>query len=126
VYLDEQPITSIQGALDMHVYDIERVEALAGPQGTLYGASSEAGTVRIITNKPDSPLQGRLRFTGDTVRGQGGYVARASSTCRSPQRRDPLGWLAEHDAGYIDNIRVISPTRPPESARQHQPGTSGV
>ncbi|HEY8122267.1 MAG TPA: Plug domain-containing protein, partial [Myxococcota bacterium] len=51
-YLDEQPITTIQGALDIHLYDIERVEALAGPQGTLYGASSQAGTIRIITNKP--------------------------------------------------------------------------
>ena len=53
IYLDEQPITTIQGALDVHLYDIERVEALAGPQGTLYGASSQAGTIRIITNKPD-------------------------------------------------------------------------
>ena len=52
-YLDEQPITTITGALDLHIFDIERVEALAGPQGTLYGASSQAGTVRIITNKPD-------------------------------------------------------------------------
>src|SRR6185437_2274821 len=40
-YLDEQPITTIQGAMDVHLYDIARVEALAGPQGTLYGASSE-------------------------------------------------------------------------------------
>ena len=39
-YLDEQPITTITGALDIHVFDIARVEALAGPQGTLYGASS--------------------------------------------------------------------------------------
>ena len=53
MYLDEQPITTIQGALDIHIYDIDRVEALAGPQGTLYGASSQAGTIRIITNKPD-------------------------------------------------------------------------
>ena len=53
VYLDEQPVTTIQGPLDIHIYDIARVEALAGPQGTLYGASSEAGTIRIITNKPD-------------------------------------------------------------------------
>ena len=53
MYLDEQPITTIQGSLDIHMYDIQRVEALAGPQGTLYGASSEAGTIRIITNKPD-------------------------------------------------------------------------
>ena len=37
----------------MHLYDIQRIEVLEGPQGTLYGASSEAGTVRIITNKPD-------------------------------------------------------------------------
>src|SRR5229473_286293 len=54
VYLDEQPVTTVQGVLDIHIYDIARVEALAGPQGTLYGASSEAGTLRIITNKPDT------------------------------------------------------------------------
>ena len=54
IYLDEQPITTIQGALDIQPYDIARVESLAGPQGTLYGASSQAGTIRIITNKPDA------------------------------------------------------------------------
>jgi outer membrane receptor protein involved in Fe transport len=53
MYLDEQPITTIQGSLDVHLYDVARVEALAGPQGTLYGASSQAGTIRIITNQPD-------------------------------------------------------------------------
>ena len=52
-YLDEQPVTTIGGTLDVHIYDIARIESLAGPQGTLYGASSEAGTIRIITNKPD-------------------------------------------------------------------------
>src|SRR5262245_49710600 len=52
-YLDEQPITTIQGALDIHMYDVARVESLGGPQGTLYGANSQAGTIRIITNKPD-------------------------------------------------------------------------
>jgi outer membrane receptor protein involved in Fe transport len=53
VYLDEQPITTIRGPVDIHPYDLARVEVLAGPQGTLYGASSLAGTIRIITNKPD-------------------------------------------------------------------------
>ncbi|MBS0388713.1 MAG: TonB-dependent receptor [Proteobacteria bacterium] len=53
VYLDETPVTTISGVLDVHMYDIQRVEGLAGPQGTLYGASSMAGTLRIITNKPD-------------------------------------------------------------------------
>jgi iron complex outermembrane recepter protein len=52
-YLDEQPITTIGGTLDVHIYDIARIESLSGPQGTLYGASSEAGTIRIITNKPE-------------------------------------------------------------------------
>ena len=53
VYLDEQPVTTIDGTLDIHIYDIAPRRGAAGPQGTLYGASSEAGTIRIITNKPD-------------------------------------------------------------------------
>src|SRR3546814_10140955 len=48
------PITTIQGALDIHAYDLARVEALAGPQGTLYGASSMAGTIKLVTNAPDT------------------------------------------------------------------------
>ena len=39
-YLDEMPITTIGGTLDVHVYDMSRIEVLPGPQGTLYGASS--------------------------------------------------------------------------------------
>ena len=54
VYLDEQPVTTIGGNLDVHIYDIARIESLSGPQGTLYGASSQAGTIRIITNKPST------------------------------------------------------------------------
>src|SRR3954454_11910877 len=53
VYLDEQPVTTIGGTIDVHIYDIARIEVLRGPQGTLYGASSEAGTIRIISNRPD-------------------------------------------------------------------------
>ena len=77
IYLDEQPITTIQGALDVHIYDIARVEALAGPQGTLYGASSQAGTIRIITNKPDpSAFAAGYGLEGNTVDGGDiGYLA---------------------------------------------------
>ena len=53
VYLDEQPVTTINQILDVHVYDIARIETLSGPQGTLYGQGSQAGTIRIITNKPE-------------------------------------------------------------------------
>src|SRR5438874_9621926 len=106
VYLDEQPITTIQGALDLHVYDIERVEALAGPQGTLYGASSEAGTVRIITNKPDlSGFKAGYNLQGNTVRGEGGYVAEGfvNVPLSTNAAIRLVGW-AEHDGGFIDNV----------------------
>ena len=53
VYLDDIPVTTIGGLVDVHIYDVSRIEALSGPQGTLFGASSLSGTMRIITNKPD-------------------------------------------------------------------------
>ena len=52
LYLDEQPLQVPGRNLDVYVVDMERIEVLPGPQGTLYGASSQAGTVRMITNKP--------------------------------------------------------------------------
>jgi len=53
VYLDDTPI-SLQGQNpDLKIYDLERVEFIRGPQGTLYGASSMSGTIRYITQKPD-------------------------------------------------------------------------
>src|SRR5690606_21404438 len=53
VYIDETPITETQWTADLTMFDIERVEVLRGPQGTLYGAGSMGGAVRIILNKPD-------------------------------------------------------------------------
>ena len=107
IYLDEQPITTIQGALDVHLYDIQRVEALAGPQGTLYGASSQAGTLRIITNKPDaSAFDASYGLEVNSVDGGGmGYLAEGMVNLpindRSAVRL--VGWH-RHDAGYIDNV----------------------
>ena len=95
VYLDEQPVTTIQGPLDIHIYDIERVEALAGPQGTLYGASSEAGTVRIITNKPDpTGFKAGYDLQGNTVRGQGGYTAEGFVNMPLSARTRRCAWSA--------------------------------
>ena len=53
LYLDEQPVAMQGRNLDIYATDLKRVEVLPGPQGTLFGASSQAGTVRLITNKPD-------------------------------------------------------------------------
>ena len=52
LYLDEHPVSSSGRNLDVYAADIARVEVLPGPQGTLFGASSQAGTIRLITNKP--------------------------------------------------------------------------
>ena len=54
LYLDEQPVAFGGRNLDVYSADLSRVEVLPGPQGTLFGASSQAGTVRLITNKPST------------------------------------------------------------------------
>jgi len=106
-YLDDQPLTTILGAIDVHVYDIERVEALAGPQGTLYGASSESGTIRIITNKPDPSAfsaaydvqgsLGRRNAAGGQLEGYANIPLSDSAAVRI------VGWYT-YNPGYIDNV----------------------
>jgi outer membrane receptor protein involved in Fe transport len=107
IYLDEQPITTIQGALDIHLYDIARVEALAGPQGTLYGASSQAGTIRIITNRPDpAEFDAGYGLEVNSVDGGDiGYLAEGMVNLPINDRTAVrlVGWH-RHDAGYIDNV----------------------
>ncbi|HEY1606278.1 MAG TPA: TonB-dependent receptor [Allosphingosinicella sp.] len=107
VYLDEQPITTIGGTLDVHIYDIARIEVLRGPQGTLYGASSEAGTIRIITNKPDkSSFYGGIDTELNDV-DHGGVGGKVEGYVNAPIGGSAalriVGWY-ERDAGYIDNV----------------------
>jgi iron complex outermembrane receptor protein len=107
VYLDEQPVTTVGGALDVHIYDIARIESLAGPQGTLYGASSEAGTIRIITNKPDlKSTYGRLDGELNSVDhgGQGGKVEGMINLALTPNMAFRGVAFYQKDAGYIDNV----------------------
>lgn len=106
-YLDEAPITTIGGTLDVHIYDIARIEALSGPQGTLFGASSEAGTLRIITNKPDhTGFYGGLDVEGNSVKkgGQGGKVEGFVNAPLSDNVALRVVGFYQHDAGYIDNV----------------------
>ena len=71
VYLDESPISIALFTPDLELFDLERFEVLRGPQGTLFGAGSEAGTVRYITRQPQL---GRVEVVTDgTIEGvQGG------------------------------------------------------
>ena len=106
-YLDEQPITTVQGNLDVHLYDVARVEALAGPQGTLYGASSQSGTLKIITNKPDaSAFAAGYALEANTVESGGtGYVVEGFINYPiSDNAAIRLVAWDQENAGYIDNI----------------------
>jgi iron complex outermembrane recepter protein len=115
MYLDEQPITTIDGNLNLHLYDIERVEVLAGPQGTLYGASSQSGTIRIISNKPDLTKfsAGYDLDVNQVDHGGTGYSVEAyvNLPLTSYAAVRLVGW-DEYDAGYIDNVHgaVTFPT----------------
>ena len=107
IYLDEQPITTIQGALDLHVYDIERVEALSGPQGTLYGASSQSGTIKLVTRKPDpSGFSAGYGLELNSVKDGGiGHVAEGflNAPISDSAAIRLVAWQ-KRDAGYIDNV----------------------
>jgi outer membrane receptor protein involved in Fe transport len=106
-YLDEQPVTTIDGTPEVHIYDMARIEVLEGPQGTLYGASSQAGTIRLITNKPDpKKFAAGYDVSGSAVDHGGlgysveGFVNLPISPILAVRL---VGWDV-HDAGYIDNV----------------------
>jgi iron complex outermembrane recepter protein len=111
VYLDEIPVTGIGGTLDVHIYDVARVEALAGPQGTLYGASSLSGTLRIITNKPDpSAFSAAYDVKADKFgRGDGG--GQFEGYVNIPLAENiavRLVGFYDHQGGYINNVQTTN------------------
>lgn len=108
LYLDEIPITRDGQNPDVRLYDIERIEALSGPQPTLYGAGSQSGTLKIVTNKPDT------QSNGGSIMLEGGYLSEgeesynASGVANFVLIPDKLAvrlvGFYEHEGGYIDNI----------------------
>jgi outer membrane receptor protein involved in Fe transport len=106
-YLDEQPV-SMQGRnLDIFATDVQRVEVLPGPQGTLFGASSQSGTVRMITNKPDHVgfAAGADIDVGFT---RGGEQSTTVEAFLNMPVTDDLAFrvaaYSDHQGGWIDNI----------------------
>jgi iron complex outermembrane recepter protein len=107
VYLDEIPVTTIGNALDVHVYDIARVEALAGPQGTLYGASSLSGTLRIITNKPDPTAFSSSYDVKADKFGKGNGGGEVEGYVNIPLTEHMAVRLVgfyDHQGGYVNNV----------------------
>jgi outer membrane receptor protein involved in Fe transport len=81
-YLDETAMSYVPGYMpEVSLADIERVEVLRGPQGTLFGEGSEGGTLRVITRKPDSQkFFGRVKLGAYATSGGGeGYAAQINS-----------------------------------------------
>ena len=107
IYLDEQPVTAIGLNLDVHVYDVERIEVLMGPQGTLYGVASQAGNLRIITKKPNPEgFEAGFDLSADTISGGGnGYMAEGyvNIPLSSNAALRLVGWH-DSDGGYIDSV----------------------
>jgi len=108
LYLDEQPLTQFAVNPEPRLVDIERVEALAGPQGTLYGDSSQSGTLRIITNKPDpsefsagAEVMFRTGSDSDNSYDVNAYVNLPLVEDKFAIRL--VGFSAE-DGGFIDNV----------------------
>jgi outer membrane receptor protein involved in Fe transport len=105
-YLDDISI-NVNGLPDVHIYDIDRIEALSGPQGTLFGAGSLAGTIRVITNKPKlGEFSGGVDFEGNKF-GKGEWGGQAQGFVNVPLG-ETLAIRAmayyRHEGGYIDNV----------------------
>ncbi|HUI62838.1 MAG TPA: TonB-dependent receptor plug domain-containing protein, partial [Steroidobacteraceae bacterium] len=108
VYLDEQPVTTIGNNLDVHMYDIARVEELSGPQGTLFGSSSLGGTLRIITNKPSTDrFEAAYSLDGNMLPGAGSKGGKVEGYVNVPVSNNAavrLVAFTEHDGGYVNNV----------------------
>jgi iron complex outermembrane recepter protein len=108
VYLDEQSGQVPGRNLDIYAADLERIEVLEGPQGTLFGAGAQAGVVRYITNKPKLDTTEAIVNAGYATTAHGDPSSNVDATINLPLISDTLGVRAviynEARGGYIDNI----------------------
>lgn len=116
VYYDEAVISGSNAndgggfQSDIRLYDLERIEVLRGPQGTLYGAGSMSGTIRFITNKPDlDDFSGYVKGEISTTR-NGGENYNINGALNLPIVENKIalrlvGWGVD-DSGFVDQVRV--------------------
>lgn len=116
VYYDDAVITGFNPEddgggrnADVRLYDVERIEVLRGPQGTLYGEGSMSGTIRVITNKPDTEsAYGAFEADGAWAE-QGGGSYKFNGFANLPASETfairAVGWY-EDEEGFVDNVRL--------------------
>ena len=116
-YFGESPVGGLGlwgGSADPKLVDMERVEFLRGPQGTLYGSSALSGALRNIPNKPDlETLGGNIKATYSSMTNGGGNNSKVEGVINVPLVEDVLAIRAvafrHYDSGYIDNIVESDP-----------------
>lgn len=123
-YLDEQPLAQPGRNLDVYAADLERVEVLSGPQGTLFGASSQAGTVRLITNKPKIGVEEATFRAGSSFTDGGEASFNVEAVYNAPIGENTAirgVFYYDQQGGYIDNVAGTRTAE--ESARFRPSGT---
>lgn len=112
IYLDDVSLTTrnlySQGSAEPRFFDIDRVEVLRGPQGTLYGASSLGGTIKFIGNQPDAKAFSASTFAELSTTSHGGTNGKAQAVLNVPLVKNEtalrIGIQAGHDSGTIDQV----------------------
>jgi iron complex outermembrane receptor protein len=107
VYLDEQSAQLPNRNLDVYAADLDRIEVLEGPQGTLFGAGAQAGVLRYITNKPKLNVTEATANAGYETTAHGDQSSDLDATINIPIVADTLAVRAviydEKRGGYINN-----------------------
>lgn len=107
VYLDDQPMTANSQQVGVRPIDLERVESLPGPQGTLFGSSSQTGTLVFVTNKPDTSGFGAALDTevSTTRGGEESYDlnGHVNIPVTDTLAIRVVGYYSA-DGGYVDNV----------------------
>src|SRR5690606_12657597 len=110
IYIDELPISANGNStvLDPSLYDVERVEFLRGPQGTLFGSGSLAGALRILTRAPDPNVFEGSVLVDLGMTGSNSLRQRYNAMLNIPLVEDTLALrvvgFSRNEDGYIDNL----------------------
>ena len=113
VYLDDVPIAISLFTPDLDLYDVQRVETLRGPQGTLFGSGSIGGTVRYVTNKPQLGVKEvSTQFDLNTIDSgsSGGHVKAAFNAPLGDNAAVRVVGYGTRYGGFIDALRATGET----------------
>jgi iron complex outermembrane recepter protein len=108
IYLDDQSVQLPNRNLDVYAADLQRIEVLEGPQGTLFGAGAEAGVIRYITNKPELDITSGSVEAGYGTTAHGDPNSDVTAVLNLPVVAGHMAVRGviydDRRGGYIDNV----------------------